>query len=62
MIFLSRTALRAWFEAGVRHVEEHVADARVREVEGGGHWSPVLRPEPIADELVRFFGTTRSGS
>lgn len=49
-----RSTLRPWFEAGARHIAEHVADARVRELPGMGHWGPVLEPEAIADEVVRF--------
>lgn len=51
----SRTALHTWFTKGVRHVAEHVADPHEREIHGAGHWGVVLQPEPIADELVRFF-------
>lgn len=51
----SRSALRDFFTDGVRHIAEHAADTRVREVADGGHWGVTLAPEPIADELVRFF-------
>lgn len=50
----SRTALRSWFTAGVRHVAENVAEAHVREVEGAGHFGVALAPEPIAAELDSF--------
>lgn len=55
----SRTALRPWFTDGVRHVAEHVADAQVREIAGGGHFAVALAPELIAGELVPFFETAR---
>lgn len=51
----SRTALHSWFTAGVRHVTAHVADPYAREIAGAGHWGVALEPEPIADEVVRFF-------
>ena len=50
----SRTVLHDWFAEGARHVADHVADGRVREIDGAGHWGPVVRPGPIADELVGF--------
>jgi pimeloyl-ACP methyl ester carboxylesterase len=40
---------------GVRHVDEHVADARVGEVPGAGHSCMPARPEKLVDELVQFF-------
>lgn len=52
----SESALRSWFTEGVRYVSEHVPDARSRQIPGAGHWAPVLHPEPIAAELVQFFG------
>lgn len=51
----SRTALRTWITDGVRHVAHHVADARVRELAGAGHFGPALHPEPLADALGEFF-------
>lgn len=56
LLYGSRSALRHWFEAGVRHVDDEVADARVREVAGTGHWAPVLAPASITAELESFFG------
>ncbi|MFW6051715.1 MAG: alpha/beta fold hydrolase, partial [Myxococcota bacterium] len=50
-----RTTLSRWFKEGVRHVARHVPDAHVQEVAGAGHWGPILAPEPIAKEILRFF-------
>ena len=44
-----------WFIDSVRHVDEHVADSRMREITGAGHLGPILEPEAVADELKRFF-------
>lgn len=56
----SRSALRDFFTAGVRHVVEHVPHARVCEIPGSGHWGVTLAPEPIAAELSRFLGPADS--
>ncbi|MFW5925901.1 MAG: alpha/beta fold hydrolase [Myxococcota bacterium] len=50
-----RTAFSRWFGEGVMHVARHVPDAQVLEIAGAGHWGPILAPEPIAEELLRFF-------
>jgi len=47
-----------WYRRGGQHVAAHAADVRVREVPEVGHFSPILAPEAIADELVRFFEAT----
>jgi pimeloyl-ACP methyl ester carboxylesterase len=57
----SRTALTL-FTDGVRHVAGHVVDAQIRQITGAGHWGPELQPEPIADELIRFFESQREAA
>ncbi len=57
----SRTALTLFID-GVRHVAGHVADSQIRQIAGAGHWGPELQPEPIADELVRFFESQRKAA
>lgn len=52
----ARTARRAWFTDGITHVVEHVADARVREVPGAGHFGVALAPGAVADGLTGFLG------
>ncbi|WP_254864159.1 alpha/beta fold hydrolase [Halovivax gelatinilyticus] len=44
-----------WFTESVRHVDEHVRDATVREIDGAGHMGAWVEPESYADELVQFF-------
>jgi pimeloyl-ACP methyl ester carboxylesterase len=50
-----QTALGTWFADATRHIAQHVSDPHVRELPGAGHFAPVLAPEPIATELIRFF-------
>jgi pimeloyl-ACP methyl ester carboxylesterase len=56
MLYGSKTALRSWFEDGMRHIAAHVRDTRVRELSGSGHFGTATNPDGIADELIRFFG------
>jgi pimeloyl-ACP methyl ester carboxylesterase len=54
-----QTALGTWFADAIRHIAQHVSDPHVRELPGAGHFAPVLAPEPMAKELIRFFGSAR---
>ena len=47
-----------WITDGVRHVAAHVPAVRVREIAGAGHLAPIVEPELVADELIRFFHAT----
>ena len=38
-----------------RHVADHVASARVYEIPGAGHASPLTHPEALAEALIEFF-------
>jgi pimeloyl-ACP methyl ester carboxylesterase len=54
------TALGTFYADTEQHVTQHVADPHVREpLQGLGHWAPLVAPEPIAEELISFFGTVR---
>jgi pimeloyl-ACP methyl ester carboxylesterase len=53
------TALSTWFADAIRHIAQHLSDAQVRELPGAGHFAPVLAPEPMANELIRFFELAR---
>jgi pimeloyl-ACP methyl ester carboxylesterase len=54
-----QTMLGAWFADAARHIAQHVPDPRVRELPGAGHLAPVLAPQPLAMELIRFFESVR---
>lgn len=51
----TRSALYDWMVDGTHHVADHVADARIQEVEGAGHFGVTFEPEAVADQLMRFF-------
>ena len=38
-----------------RHVADHVPNARVHEIPGAGHASPLTHPEALAEALIEFF-------
>ena len=50
-----QTALGTFFADAAEHIAQHVSDPHVRELPGAGHFAPVIAPEPIATELIRFF-------
>jgi len=54
-----QTLLGTWFADAARHIAEHVSDPHVRELPGAGHFAPLLAPEPMAKELIRFFESAR---
>jgi pimeloyl-ACP methyl ester carboxylesterase len=41
--------------SSVRHVADHVANARVQEIPGAGHASPLTHPAALAEALTDFF-------
>lgn len=43
-----------WFADGVRHVGEHLPDAKITELPGAGHFAPLLHPEAVANEVIGF--------
>jgi pimeloyl-ACP methyl ester carboxylesterase len=50
-----QTALGTWFADANRHIARYVQDPHVRELPGVGHFAPVIAPERLATELIRFF-------
>lgn len=54
----SRSTRREWFSRGARHVTEQVTDSHMSEIQGAGHFGVALKPEAIAEELIRFFRPT----
>ncbi len=57
-----QTALGTFLADAVRHIAQHVSDPNVRELPGAGHFAPVIAPESIAKELIRFFESVRQES
>lgn len=53
----TKSAQGEWFRAGLRYAAEHLPHPRVREVDGAGHLTHLVTPEPIARELLEFFTT-----
>jgi pimeloyl-ACP methyl ester carboxylesterase len=53
----TKSLLAAAFGNTARYFAGHLADGRVREVSGVGHFAPVVAPEPVAEELTSFFET-----
>lgn len=43
------------FKKSAHYLSEHLANARVKEIEGAAHWSPKLAPHSIAREFIGFF-------
>ncbi|MBA3890627.1 MAG: hypothetical protein H0X64_08850 [Gemmatimonadaceae bacterium] len=39
----------------VRHVADHVPNARMQEIPGAGHAAPLTHPEALAEALYEFF-------
>ena len=53
------TQLGTFYTDTERHVARHVADPQVREpLPGLGHLAPLLGSEPVAKELMSFFGSS----
>jgi pimeloyl-ACP methyl ester carboxylesterase len=57
-----KTLLGTWFADVARHIVQLAPDAHVRELPGAGHFAPVLAPQPLAKELIRFFESVRQES
>jgi pimeloyl-ACP methyl ester carboxylesterase len=55
VLLLQGTNTASWFKDSVRYVARKLPDATVVEIPGAGHMGPRLAPEPLADELIRFF-------
>lgn len=57
-----RTRLATWINDASEHIARHVPSSQTCELPGLGHFAPVLAGASIADELVTFFESVRSGS
>jgi pimeloyl-ACP methyl ester carboxylesterase len=58
VLALHGSETRPWFIASARYVADHVRNATVHVIPGAGHAAPLTQPEPLAEELIRFFATT----
>jgi len=54
-----QTELRTFFADAAQHIAQHIPDPHVRELQGVGHFAPLLAPESIAEELISFFESVR---
>jgi pimeloyl-ACP methyl ester carboxylesterase len=54
-----QTRLDTFLGDSAQHVARYVADSRVRELPGVGHYAPMVAPEPVARELISFFESIR---
>jgi len=57
-----QTVLGTFFADAARHIARHVSDPHVGDLAGAGHFGPVIAPEPMAKELIRFFEAVRQES
>lgn len=55
-----KTFLSTFVGDSAKHIAEHVRDFRIHELPGLGHFAPLIKPEPIAEELISFFGSVLS--
>lgn len=54
VMYGQRTALDDFFPVGARHVADHVSESQLHAVPAAGHFGVAMRPQPIADQLIRF--------
>ncbi len=54
----TKSRIGDYVDRGISHIAAHVQDVSRREIPGAGHFGPVLAPEPIAEELIRFFSAS----
>jgi pimeloyl-ACP methyl ester carboxylesterase len=54
-----QTVLGTFFADAARHIAQHVSDPHAGELAGAGHFGPVIAPERVANELIRFFEAVR---
>jgi len=56
-----QTALSTFVADATHYVAAHVLDPHVRELPSAGHFAPVIEPEAVARELIRFFESVEHG-
>jgi pimeloyl-ACP methyl ester carboxylesterase len=55
VLLLLGSNTKPFFIASARHVTDHVPNARVHEIPGAAHASPLTHPEALAEALTEFF-------
>lgn len=54
-----QTLLSTFFADTAQRIAQHVGNPHVRQLPGVGHFAPLLAPEPIAKQLISFFGSVQ---
>jgi pimeloyl-ACP methyl ester carboxylesterase len=55
MLVLHGAGTTPFLTASAQHVADHVPGARVHEIPGAGHATPLTHPEALAEALTEFF-------
>ena len=59
VLVLRGSATKPFMATSVRHVADHVPNARVQVIPGAGHAAPLTHPEALAEALTDFFAPVR---
>jgi pimeloyl-ACP methyl ester carboxylesterase len=54
-----QTKLRTFFADSAQHIAQCVPHTQIRELQGLGHFAPLLAPKAIAEKIIRFFQSVR---
>jgi pimeloyl-ACP methyl ester carboxylesterase len=49
-----KTSMDRWFTQSAQYFAQHLPNAHLRQVPGIGHFAPLVAPEPVAGEMIRF--------
>jgi pimeloyl-ACP methyl ester carboxylesterase len=55
VLVLHGSETKPFMATSVRHVADHVPNARTHEIPGAGHAAPLTHPEALAEALTDFF-------
>jgi pimeloyl-ACP methyl ester carboxylesterase len=55
VLVLHGSETKSFLTTSVRHVADHVPNARLQEIPGAGHATPLTHPEALAEALCEFF-------
>ena len=59
VLVLHASDTKPYFTTAVRHVADHVPNARIQEIPGAGHAVPLTHPEVVAEALTEFFSPAK---